>query len=555
MIVRLVSVAVLVFGLSDRANAVVAECAETGSELLITFRSPNGPSKDIVFHVDREGGTKTCAGDVFFYVNGEPGMVGPITINRIEPDQQGCVPGAGCLHGWQINQCNGNDCPVSTPRHAQCIASGGNVQAGYDGAVCGGVLPKVVSSGSVIKARDARSSTGQVCSDNCIQGIAVLSVTSSAPLDPSDTFRPPFYGITKPAQWFTWSGLDLSGWSRLDCSSLSGTAPTFEAVRDRFQNTMYHYPHFEDRHFRPIDVVGPAGGAYDHYHGGSSITNAGAVLRMQCDDFDPLGNPIHKAAVVGYLQYGLDLAWWFRGRSLAGRTWPSNSMGNKIPAAVFARVSHDADITAGAQSSITNEERFYYVSNNTTAPYGGGLWGREGTESNYWSNGSDGYGTTKTQWRDPYGYVDAQSSYAKCCSFGAGPGLHALAVLLTDSRSEYDAEGVMSFGYRMWKVGMWWKPDPCLDKAQGGGPDGAGGCIRDSGGNNPRHEGDFHAPVPVGVPDPYGYWGGVFKKYEVFLESFEDAFFDCAWNASCVGGHVGIRGAPPRPAAPFLLED
>jgi hypothetical protein len=513
----------IISGVSSAAGD--ANCQHTGGELVLTYEAPSGPQNNIVFHID-DGGNLDCS-DVFTFATGDLGIVGPVTLNRIEPDPTDCPEEPSCRHGWEKNPCI--NCDLQG-------VDGRGERGSFAATRYGGSFPQSIPAGtSVLKAVSMVSCDGP---DECLQYAAVLTVVSSAPADPSNTFRTPYIGPTKPSNYLTFDDLDFSTWSVLDCSGVSDM-PTFAEVARRFQEVQMGEYIGKDTN-RGIHATDNDMG--EAYHGSLSPTVGGAVMRMSCDDFDPYNDPDSRQAIINYVQYGYDLTWAFH----LGYNWNTHSMGRHLPATVAAQLLGDADLITAIQNRAEGREyRMYYFS-----PVAGrALWGDSCTEDQYW-NYYRGTGTTKNC-RDPYGYIDGPLRYPNCC-FNQGAYANAMGAIFSGVRTLYDREAMIDVAYRFYDFGYWGNPpDPCLAPSQGGGPNGTD-CIRDPNpGTNPRLDDENlycgSGCILVehgGGTKNSGRWSSAI--WRAFGENFKLEFFDCAYAGTCSGLNVGLDGPEPE---------
>lgn len=481
-----------------------ASCATVNGKTQITYRAPSGASNNIVFRLSKD---HAC----YQFINGDIGVVGPVTIESMSPTPSSCGGGSGyssCRHGWMRNL---------TGRPPD--ASGGQALDGrdtsYKGSLYGGSLPVTLSGPtSVVKAV---SDTNNNCPGNsptneCLQFAAVLTILDTIPSDAGNMFRPPMYGTTASvSQTKRWSDLDWSGVARLSRSGVSGI-PSMAQLKRRFEEVQLEaVNNYQGRKFHPEDNF-----QAEEYHGKIADTNAAALLRLTLDDID-FSNAEHKKAAAAVIQFGYDLAWMYQ----QGGYWWDHSNGRQAIAAFAADLFGDAGLIGAVRSGNGDREgAMTYISQTT----GRALFGESCSESAYWDNQRDSSAGTKFC-RDPYGYIDGPEVYSSCCLHG-GLVAGTLAVRLTGTASTYNRDAALEYGARRYTFGSWAAPDPCKAASAGGGPNGQGGCITGSPSRGQDGLNGNHGANKDLITGNVG-------MFSSFVQSMKSRFYDCAIDGNC----------------------
>jgi hypothetical protein len=444
----------------------------SGGETKITYTSVNNGAQ-IVIHL---AGDQT--GNCFHYANGDVGCVAPVTINRMTPDHSGTCEGAargtsGCLNGWMRNPNHDGNYALDSRMTASASHGWAASQLGVGGDPD---LPVTISApATILKAFSYPTSqttdtgwdgTKTLCTATqpCAKYLAVFSVVAVRPALPAGTFRPPIYGTTKPPSR-TVAAID---WGKLGRISISGNglsmtnAPSFTAVRKRFLEAQVDISdHFDQRMMHATGNFDWAG-----YHGGLSADASAAISRFTLSDFDPT-NRTHCEAVVGMLQWGLDL-WWQHER---GWAFNDHSHGRQFVYAFAANLLKDPSMKAKFESvagfGAEEIDRYYFGQGA-----GKHLWGHTCTPIQFWQRHWNKSLTPK-DCGDPHGgYVDGHDEYWECCNFQQD----ALAIIAFEHlgiRDFYDSAGLMEgwfeANYRRYTSGVEKRPDPCApyDGVQG----------------------------------------------------------------------------------------
>ena len=314
------------------------------------------------------------------FANGDWFVVGPAVIRQITPAIIGS--GVSLRHGVDVNP---------------AVVSGNNQR--FDGRLAG-VQPTLVSfpytaqpGQSIVKY--VSNSPGTGCPDKrCGRFAAVLTVLASAPASPETTFRPPYWGTSKPL--ISTTALDTSLLTRLS----SATAP---AKISRSQAL------YRTRHFRldnsPSSVAGGGGiepvDAYVEELWGANVLRADteAALWLLLDGAcasPPCSAEADLAAktpvLIGFVQNGIDLWAGTRGGLNLNRGGGGGGAGKmflEVFAATFLRSSSmAADIDAPSDYHFWESFSLYRGVN------GKALWGRSTSPGGPSPSGSATTGTT-----------------------------------------------------------------------------------------------------------------------------------------------------------------
>lgn len=481
-----------------------------------TIVAPSGAASSIVFTFD-------AAYECGEFANGDPWVVAPtggVTITSITPAR-----GAG-HDGWNVNPADFNKQPYD-----QRIDS---YDAGQQPA-----LPYTAKAGeSIVKTVSLTPLTDTSCRP-CLKFAGVLTVLAAAPAVPA--FRPPYCGggakVPRPT-----SELQASRRPALDATCAAGSGPTsFAGLAARFRPVQLdHKTNWVGRDMHPVDNL-------PDYGSDIATENATAALRLMLDDYKD-SDPVHRQALVNYVQAGLD---WARMAEL-GMTWPANGghcNGRKLPVLFAAVLLDDAGLKATAGLAVYSENQQLVFSPKADGGKGLALYGQDCGDSGYWQHIR--YGNGARDCRDPYGYIDGGSdeiggAYQHCCT--AMPWKYtALAVRLLQAEAVFKYDPLLTYVDRWMSHGVWAKPDPCApydgnpaNYGKSYGPDGKGDCIKGGGRYPAKH--------------------GTSKADGLYGSGFGDQMWSCfrSCTPSCKGqpgkdagvatkdGGVARDAAPPR---------
>lgn len=364
---------------------------------------------------------------------------GTVTLTSVTPNYSA----AQMTNGLQVN-------PVSMTTQ------------GYDGRVLPGwdvglvpTLPLTVPGGrSIVKAVSAVD-PGGTSPDHLpsLQTAVVLTVLDTPPAQPSQTFRPPYYGTYKPLYTLG----DLAE-SRLPSLAPVGSPPTLAWVRDRFQRVQLdqYYQH-SARYMHPADNfrATPGTGDISNYGANMAQDHNSAILRLMLNDATWSAK---QTALVNVLQAGID---WF-GMVNAGGGWVANGghAAGRKQMIFFAAMMFDS---AEMKAVLTNPALHVFCENdfvNWGAAAGRPLWGFLSSDpQDYWDNVADDSG--RRDLADPTGQIDGGYSpgqgYQSISSNTFAEA--ALIVRLMNGESVWAHDDFLDYVDRWVGFGAWTQPD------------------------------------------------------------------------------------------------
>ncbi|WP_166260757.1 hypothetical protein [Marinobacter salicampi] len=305
----------------------------------------------------------------------------------------------------------------------------------------------------------------------CLDYAAVLTVTSEPVKDSREVLRPSYFGQEK--RFYRLNEFENLKARQLtaDCCEMSASVK-FDALAQRYQGVQLdHLTGWGGRNMHPRHNM-------PDYGASIARDNAIAVLRMLLDDFD-IHNASHKAALVNYLQMGVDL----EGMALNGVGWPAaggHGNGRKLPILFTGWVLGKESFGQALETAVFSEDGQVYWSEKAQRS----LFGQNCSDAGYWSRMRTGAGAKDC--RDPYGYIDGHG-YQFCCT--AMPWKYtALAVVIMDSETQWNNDPLLDYAHRWVNHGVWAEPDPCApyngdpeDYGRSYGPDASGNCIQGTG--------------------------------------------------------------------------
>jgi hypothetical protein len=347
--------------------------------------------------------------------------------------------------------------------------------AGYDRSLQPNLPLRLSDNASVVKAVSANAGKSNCLP--CLQYAAVLTVLAKPLANSAEAFRPSYFGKAK----FSYSvdSIGKKGLPRLSASCCSTAKElSFNTLAMRYAGVQLdHLGGWGGRSMHPINNM-------PNYGASIALDSSTAVLRMLLDDFD-LAKPVHRAALIGYLQMSIDLLSMAENGVLWG---PDGGHGNgrKLPLLFGGYLLGEDVFYKAANKSVFSEDEQVYFS----AVANKALYGRKCRDADYWMQQRLGKGPKDC--RDPYGYVDGGGQeigdgYQFCCT--AMPWKYtALAIRLLGLEREWNNDAFLQYVDRWVNHGAWASPDPCApyNKNPAGygmhyGPTASGRCIEGAG--------------------------------------------------------------------------
>jgi hypothetical protein len=439
------------------------------------------------------------------FINGDPWVVAPVTITAITPSY------SSGNNGWEVNPPVGafeqgfdDDCK-NNQWNATRIPS----------------LPYIASSGdSIVKTISSGSA------QSAIQTAAVLTVLGSAPSSPSTTFRPPYFGTSKPT--YTTVDLQMDLWPQYDDPD-NGNTPSLANVESWFE---YLRLDINENHvvrdLRPIDATG----VNDGYRPDIIIRIFEGMYRLMFSDGPG------TQAFYNFMQYCLDRAYAsYQGYNIT--TADGHNPGHYPIAIMGATMFNITAIKSELKNNICASygECFHeamFLSWNHDESYA--LWGSHNpvdfSESKYWNYFENGSGSRSI--KDPYNYIDGgicnpSEGYQDIVwtSYKATALLTYLMPAIGTNYNENYKLIMQNYADRYYSVGYhcanYVSDDPCAGKPAGTygvdyGPTGGGDCIEGSperstytgyadSSPSPSYYSDFINDMWVAYSDSP--WGGV----------------------------------------------
>lgn len=421
----------------------------------ITYRSPLATENEITFTFD---GAYFCGQ----FANGDwwvsEGRRGYVQIDNISPET------IASAHGTEVNPSESDRQGFDDRIH------------GFDKTLAAAFPLKVEGDSSVIKTISSAYREDHKPCRPCLDYAAVLTVTSEPVQDSREFLRPSYFG--KEKKFYRLGGFEKLKSRQLnaDCCDKAASVK-FDSLAKRYGGVrLDHLTGWGGRNMHP---------RYNMPDYGASIArdNAVAVLRLLLDDFD-IHNKSHKAALVNYLQMGVDL----EGMALNGVGWPADGghgNGRKLPILFTGWMLGEESFDHALQTAVFSEDEQVYWSGRAQRS----LFGQDCTDAGYWSRMRTGSGAKDC--RDPYGYIDGYG-YQFCCT--AMPWKYTvLAVAIMDLETQWHNDSLLDYAHRWVNHGVWAEPDPCApyngepdDYGRLYGPDSDGNCIEGTGRSKQR---------------------------------------------------------------------
>ena len=340
--------------------------------------------------------------EVGAFVNGDPWVIGPVTIISIEPR---CVELEGrILHGSMVDpdpttMKQGYDSCLFGDEHRERYAPEQNVAFGLDAEHA----LKLAGPTSLVSVRSRldRKLLPQ------LQTAAVLTVLKEAPAP--DAFRPPYVRGDKTMPHRA-ADLDFTVLRREKPVS---TVPPIEVVAAAFERVwLDHFPEWPVRYAHPADNMPDYGREI-----AALVGTGGLLLNLEAT------NEQKRPLLVRMTQLGIDLYGVLRG----GGRWPGlggHGSGRKFPILLAGLVLHDesmlgigAKYRSERRSAAAGEQFFaedgqtFYVRETSAGVYNWGFGGytKEHADLPEWGfNHASQLDTDRAGWDD--------NPYRRCCS-------------------------------------------------------------------------------------------------------------------------------------------
>lgn len=397
------------------------------------------------------------------FVNGDYWVLAPVTIVSIDP------PYSEGQNGWMIN-------PICSGDGGRC--GGHSFCAGaekWDSTL----LPTLphTNDGSAI---ESIVKTVYNEGESCVADAVVLTILPEIPPDNGATvFRPPWLGTKKPLYRVQDLKLERipSHYTPVD------DTPSLAEIASQF--SCFRLDYFS-RFIRPTSCM-------DSYTPANAGATNSAMLRLMLKD--RVTDPNWWPAFCNFTQYAIDTAYaiYYGFRVVTGHTpaYPAIAAW-----AVTLLEGHgEMDAIRDVLQNITDFSDFQYTSGAKSIIDGRTLWGQENSEYNYWSYIVEGRGNRSNA--DPYHYIDGGVPWDTYALIVAEPYkgnilVFELAPALKNAINQLYYESWKNFVERWVSHGLWYQPDPCapypytpFSRIWDGygvtwGPDGTGGCIKDS---------------------------------------------------------------------------
>jgi hypothetical protein len=424
--------------------------------LSITYSAPSGAANNITFNFDKPYQCGRFAnGDWWASVD----ATGFVKIVSITPNF------SGGKHGYEVN-------PASITQQGFDIDADGPT---YNAALVPALPSNVAGISSVVKAVSILP-TPAPGNRPKIQFAAVLTVLGTPLANSEEYFRPTYVGGTATKTFFKVSDVRAGLMPKWPATGiLTGASPTIADVATRYAGVRVdHIVTFTGRDIHPKDSM-------PDYGAELATQNADHLLRLTLDDFN-YAIPVHKQALINYLQMAIDL----EGMVKNGTVWNTgggHSNGRKLPLAFAAWIFSDGSKFATAIDTGQFDEDLQVFRSPVTGKV---LYGSAGSEFEYWQHTMTGAG--KRYIRDFYGLIDGGGNevgdaYQLCCT--SMPWKYtALAVYRLGIAAQFKNALVPEYVERWVASGTIAAPDSCATydgiPANYGvtfGPNGAGGCI------------------------------------------------------------------------------
>lgn len=511
------------------ATAAQAACdcgADSCQGRSINYPAPSWSPEpsNVSYNFTCNGGDCSCGQ----YINGDYWIVDSnLKFSSITPNESsGCHSGSTCRNGYEVNPSDNVGSPYDDRAPNYDSDLHGPPLASYDPA----------PGDQVVKTVSRSDNPGDGSDFSVIERAVIVSVVGSAPSNPHDLFRPPYWGPGEPSRQFRWSDLDFSKLPGVDGSCCTRERPGFDDIRDRFRYVQLdHWRDYRQQWNVAVDnhYWKPEGfnSTYDMERERHRVAS---VLRFMLDDVDIANSTVQQQAMVNLLQAALDM-YWFIAR---GGEYLEHGRGRQAHMLLAAALWDDDNIRATVRSTSLQHSRAFAMRN------GRALWVSRGdcTEQQYWAK----FPSTSGACPDPYGRWDAGpvASYLQCCNAKAAQHTVLAGRMLGEEGDLQQAQ--VEFADRWRTSGYWAPPDNCSGPGTNNAPNCAdtGTCTCSTGGTPRQHS------ISNGSYADSGFW------FHNFAEDMWDTYH--AFQASG-GGGGGTPPPPPPPgpeplAAPNLID-
>lgn len=398
------------------------------------------------------------------FANGDYWVAGDtVVINRITPDFN------GLQNGWEVNPIVEGPQGFSTDLND------------FSSELVPNLPYKATPVLSIVKTVRSSKERGYICRQ-CIQSAAVLTIVSE-PITDATLLRPPYVGAYKPM--YSTKSFQTNLLPNLDPVSNTPSIHSFSEIHN-LQLDHKIGPGGTELH--------PVNSYIDDYGAYIGKRNADIALRLMLND--PIDNKM--PLLISYTQYGIDLLYMLQ-LGYRYEDGGGHRPGQKLPMVFAAVILNNEELKQKLKQSVHlfHEQILLTYNRDSTRILYGDNQGLNYSlyEENYWkvvhSFVKTGTSAGYKSYSDPYGYIDGGAhpgaDYQFCCTSQPWKG-SVLALKLMPSLAEvWNDTMTISYVERWVANGAWAQPDPCTPADSNWqnygitfGPDGNGGCIKDS---------------------------------------------------------------------------
>jgi len=267
------------------------------------------------------------------YANGDPWVVGPITITNITPKP--AVGRNGTVVNPALGRTQGYDDRISSSNvynHSMNVGASLPLNVAVDSSVVS----------SISKATNVTF--------NQLEILTVLTVVKQAPA--AGSFRPPYAGHGSRNSKWNKSNLDYSKLNNLPRSGLS-SVPSISNVAASFEKLWYEQDTTWTGRYLHLDHM-----AINGYGKDMAIKTGNAALLLNLD----FTQAEKESLLVGFVQYGLDI----HGIINSGRSWGADgghNPGRLAPLVVAAMVLNDSTMKGQITGAANKFQEFQQTFN------------------------------------------------------------------------------------------------------------------------------------------------------------------------------------------------